>query len=77
VPKSCDFKPKLQIRLMTKSNPLPTEACHDAGLSNLGYGQQSLIIGLESQELIWILRYTARRSHPRTSDDCESPLSLY
>jgi uncharacterized LabA/DUF88 family protein len=39
----------------------------------LGYGQQSLIIGLKSQELISIVGYTARRSHRKAATMASRP----
>jgi hypothetical protein len=47
------------------------------GLKKLSYGQQSQIIGLQSQALILILRYTALSLALTNCDDREPPQSLY
>jgi hypothetical protein len=51
----------------------PIEASREAAPQKLSYGEQRQIIGLQSQVLILILRYTALSLARANCDDRETP----
>jgi hypothetical protein len=55
----------------------PIKASHETAPQKLSYGEQSQIIGLQSQALILIPRYTVLSLAPPNRDDREPPQPLY